>query len=119
MVLEREVEEDQEGQMAHQFFHVSMLQADKLPDDQVYLDGCSTVMAFKTKKYLDYLRRVKQGVKINYNSRAMCTNIMGDYGSMTMRFIPEGIANIFLMSELKMRSTSPTIVGKVTTWYTQ
>jgi hypothetical protein len=50
MVLEREVEEDQEGQTAHQFFHVSMLQADKLPDDHPYLDGCSTVMAFKTKK---------------------------------------------------------------------
>jgi hypothetical protein len=59
MVLEREVEEDQEGQMAHQFFHVSTLQADKLPDNCTYLDGCSTVTAYKTKKYLENLWRIK------------------------------------------------------------
>ena len=89
--------------MAHQFFRVSMLQADELPDDRAYLDGCSTVTAFKPKKYLENLRRVKQGVKINCNSGGMRTNIMGDYGSMTAWFIPEGIANIFSMSELKKR----------------
>jgi hypothetical protein len=33
----------------------------------------------------------------------MCTNIMGDYGSMTTWFILEGIANIFSMSELEKR----------------
>jgi hypothetical protein len=103
MVLEREVEEDQEGQMAHQFFHVSMLQADELPKDRTYLDGCFTVMAFKTKKYLENLRRVKQGEKIKCNSGAMHTDIVGDYGNMTVWFIPEGIANIFSMSELKKR----------------
>ncbi len=58
MVLEMEVEEDKEGQMAHQFFRVSMLQADELPDDHAYLDGCSTMTAFKTNKYLENLRRV-------------------------------------------------------------
>jgi hypothetical protein len=98
MVLKRVVEEDQEGWMAHKFIHVSMLQADELPDDHAYLDGCSTVTAFKTKKYLENLRRVKQGVKINCNSGAMHTNIMGDYGNMTACLIPEGIANIFSMS---------------------
>jgi hypothetical protein len=103
MVLEREVEEDQEGQTAHQFFHLIMLQADELPDDHAYLDGCSKVTAFKTKKCLENLRRVKQGVKINCNSGAMHTNIVGDYGYMTAWFIPEGIATIFLMSELKKR----------------
>ena len=55
MVTEGEEEQDQE---AHQFLHVSMLQADELLDYQVYLDGCSTVMAFKTKKYLEILRSV-------------------------------------------------------------
>ncbi len=103
MVLEREAEEDQKGQMAHQFFHVSMLQADKLLDHRAYLDGCSMVTAFKTKKCLENLQRVKQGVKINCNSRAMRTNIVGDYVSMTAWFIPEGIANIFSMSELQKR----------------
>jgi hypothetical protein len=83
MVLEREVDEDQEVQMAHQFFHVSMLQADELPDNHANLDGCFTVTAFEMKKYLENLRRVKQGVKISCNSGVMCTNIVGDYGNMT------------------------------------
>ncbi len=117
MMLERDIEEDQDGQTTHKFFHVSMLQADELPGNHVYLEGCSTVTAFKTKKYLDNLQRVKQGVKINCNSGTMCTNIVGDYGSMTTRFIPEGNANIFLMSKLKNNIASLTIVGKVSTWY--
>jgi hypothetical protein len=33
----------------------------------------------------------------------MITHIMGDYGSMTAWFIPEGIANIFSMSKLEKR----------------
>ncbi len=83
MVLEREVEEDQEGQMAHQIFHVSILQADELPTNHVYLDGFSTLMVFRTKKYLENLQRVKQRVKINCNSGALHTNIVGDYGNMS------------------------------------
>ncbi len=60
-------EDNQEGLMAHQFFHFNMLQADELPDHQAYLNGCSTVMAFKTRKYLENLQCINQGVKINCN----------------------------------------------------
>jgi hypothetical protein len=56
-----------------------MVQADKLPDNQAYLDGCSTVTAFKTKKYLDNLRRLDKGVRINCNSGAMRINKVGDF----------------------------------------
>jgi hypothetical protein len=58
MTLDGRERLEQEEEMAHQLFHVSMMQADGLPDDQAYLDGCSMVMAFKTKKYLDNLLRV-------------------------------------------------------------
>jgi hypothetical protein len=58
MTLEGQERVEQEEEMAHQFFQVSMMQADKLPDDQAYLDGCSMLTAFKTKKYLNNLRRV-------------------------------------------------------------
>jgi hypothetical protein len=57
MTLEGQERVEQEEEMAHQFFHVSMMQADKFPDDQAYLGGCSTVTAFKTKKFLDNLWR--------------------------------------------------------------
>jgi hypothetical protein len=59
MTLEGQERLKQEEEMAHQFFHMSMMQADKLLDNQAYLDGCSmTVTAFKTKKYLDNLQRM-------------------------------------------------------------
>jgi hypothetical protein len=81
MVVEEE-EYNQQGQVAHQFFHYTMLQAEKLPDHQAYLGCRSTLTAFKTKTYLEKLRRTSQGVKINCNSRAMKTNVVGDYGTM-------------------------------------
>ncbi len=58
MTLEGQDRAEQEEEMAHQFFHVSMMQGDKLPNVGAYLDGCLTVTAFKTKKFLDNLRRV-------------------------------------------------------------
>jgi len=80
-----------------------MLQADELPNNRAYLDGCSTVTAFKSKEYLENIRSVKQGVKINCNSGVMRTNKLGDYGSMNVWYIPNGIANIFSMNELEKK----------------
>jgi hypothetical protein len=79
MTLEGQERLEQEEEMAHHFFHMSMMQADKLPDDQAYLDGFLMVTALKTKKYLDNLRRVDQGVRINCNLGAMRTNKVGDF----------------------------------------
>ena len=45
-------EEQEDVESGHQLLHVSMLQADELPDNRAYLDGCSTVTAFKSKQYL-------------------------------------------------------------------
>lgn len=100
--------EQEDVESGHQLLHVSMLQADELPDNRAYLDGCSTVTAFKSKQYLENIRSVKRGVKINCNSGVMCTNEVGDYGTMNVWYIPDGIANI----------VSPTIAGKAIMWYT-
>ena len=51
-----------------------------MPDSQAYLNGCSTVTAFKSKKYLENLQTANRGVRINCNAGAMRTNQMGDYG---------------------------------------
>ena len=58
MMLEAQEGAEQEEDAAHQFLHFSMLQADKLLDDQAYIDRCLMVTALRTKKYLDNLRRV-------------------------------------------------------------
>ena len=94
-----------------------MLQADELPDNRAYLDGCSTVTAFKSKQYLENIRSVKRGVKINCNSGVMRTNEVGDYGTMNVWYISDGIANIFSMNGWRRNIVSPTIAGKAIMWY--
>jgi hypothetical protein len=103
MMVEASKEEKQEAQTAHQFFHTCMMQGEELLDWQAYLDGCLTVTAFKSKKYLSNIHTVKCGVKINCNAGTMKTNQQGDYGTMSVWFILEDIANKFSMNELEKK----------------
>ena len=57
MHIEAEGEEPEEQQEGHQLLNVSMVQGEALPDNRAYLDGCSTVTAFKTDKYLKEIKR--------------------------------------------------------------
>ena len=56
--------EEQAGEEGCQMMHVTFSQGGELPDDRAYLDGCSTVTAFKNKKFLENLHQVKGGIKI-------------------------------------------------------
>jgi hypothetical protein len=78
MMVEGSKEDEQGAQTAHQFFHASMVQGEELPDCQAYLTGCSTVMAFKSKKHLSNIRTMACGVKINCNAGNLNTNHQGD-----------------------------------------
>jgi hypothetical protein len=60
-----------------------------------------TVTAFKTDKYLKDARTVPGGININCNTRTVTTNKVGKYGGLSVWYIPNGIANIFLMNELE------------------
>ncbi len=90
--------QEQEG---HQLLNVAFTQGEALPDNRAYLDGCSTVTAFKSKKYLESIRTLKSEIKNNCNAGAVTTNQMGSYGRMNVWYIPEGIANLFSMHELE------------------
>ena len=99
-----EAEEEHEGQsQGHQLLNVTLAQGGALPDNRAYLDGCSTVTAFKTDKYLKEIRTVRGGIKINCNAGAVSTNQMGRYGNLKVWYIPDGIANIFSMHELEKK----------------
>ncbi len=91
-------EQEQEG---HQLLNVTLAQGGALPNNRAYLDGCSMVTAFKTNKYLQEIKTVPGGIKINCNAGAVSTNRMGTYGNLKVWYIPDGIANIFLMHELE------------------
>ncbi len=118
MVLEASEDQEEEGKTGHQFFHASLLQADALPDHRANLDGCSTMTAFKSKQYLSNIRTVDKGVKINCGLGALRSNQVGDYGSMNVWFIQQGIMNIFSMNELekKYQITYNSSGGDIT-WY--
>ncbi len=47
-VQEEQDGKEQEAQEGHQLLHVMLAQGGVLPDDRAYLDGCSTVTAFKS-----------------------------------------------------------------------
>jgi hypothetical protein len=59
--------------------------------------------AFKSKQHLSNIRTVNRGIKINCNLGAIMTNQDGAYGSMNVWFIPETIADIFLLNELESK----------------
>ena len=54
----QEVEEE-----GHQLLNVMLAQGGALPDDEAYLNGCSTVAAFKAGKYLEDVKTSQRGIK--------------------------------------------------------
>ena len=102
MKLEGQAEGDgyQDAQ-AHQLLNVTLLQGGSLPDHWAYLDGCSTMTAFKSNKYLSKLEVMPTGIKINCNAGLVSTKQMGKYGRMKVWYIPDGIANIISMHKLE------------------
>ena len=93
---EQEVAED-----AHQLLNFALTQGGELPDDRVYLDGCSTVTAFKNNRYLQNIKTEERGVRINCNAGAITINKRGTYGNLKVWYLPDGIANIISMNELE------------------
>jgi hypothetical protein len=85
----------------HQLLHVSLAQGGELPDNRAYLDRCSTVMAFKSDQFLKNVKTVKGGIKINCKAGAVVTNKRGNYGKLKVWYVPNRIANIFLMHKLE------------------
>ncbi len=57
--------------------------------------------AFKSGKYLKGIKMVQGGIKINCNAGAVVTNKRGTYGGLKVWYLPDSIANIFSMHELK------------------
>jgi hypothetical protein len=95
-----EGEKEQEAQEGHQMLHVTLAQGGALPDDKAYLNGCSTVTAFKSDKHLKNIKTVRGGVKINCNAGTVTSNLRGTYGGLKVWYLPDGIVN-FSMHELK------------------
>jgi hypothetical protein len=100
-VSSQEQGEQEQPKEGHQLLNVMLVQAGELPNNRAYLDGCSTVTAFKTDKYLREIEMVPGGIKINCNAGAVMTNKRGKYGGLKAWYIPDGTPNIFSMHKLE------------------
>ena len=108
MNLESHEETTQEAaEDAHQLLNVTFAQGAELPNSRVYLDGCSTVTAFKSDKYLKDIKTEPQGVRINCNAGAITTNKRVTYGNLKVWYLPDSIANIIWRT-----TASPTTAGR-------
>jgi hypothetical protein len=81
-VSSQEQGEQEQPEEGHQLLNVMLAQAGELPDNSAYLDICSTVIAFKSDKYLREIEMVPGGIKINCNSGVVMTNKRGKYGGL-------------------------------------
>ena len=79
---------------------VAMLQGKELPSNKAYLDNCSTVIAFKTAKYIRNIKTKKKGMQVNCNAGSIKTNQKGEYRRVEAWYIPKGIAKSFYMNEI-------------------
>jgi hypothetical protein len=71
MTLQEEGEGGNTGQEeGRQLLNVAHVQGGALPDNQVYLNGCSTITAFKSGKYLKGVKTLARGIRINCNAGA-------------------------------------------------
>ncbi len=82
MALKAQDDKKEQAEEGPQLLHVALAQGGALPDNRAYLDGCSTVTAFKSRKYLENIRTVERSVRINCNVGAMVTNKRGAYGGL-------------------------------------
>jgi hypothetical protein len=101
MSLEEQGKTKDQQEEGHQLLNVMLAQGGNLPENRAYLDGCSTVTAFKTDKYLKGIKTLPSGIKINCNTGVVLTNHMGTYGKLKVWYLPGGLANIFSMHELE------------------
>jgi hypothetical protein len=73
---------EEQQKEAHQLMHVTLAHEAVLPNNRAYLDGCSTVTAFKSKKCLKGIKKRDAGIKIKCNAGTVMTGLMGKYGSI-------------------------------------
>jgi hypothetical protein len=74
MNIEGNEEVEEQEQEGHQLLNVTLVQGGALPDNRAYLNGCLTVTAFKTNKYLQKIKTVPGRIKINCNTGAVSIN---------------------------------------------
>jgi hypothetical protein len=103
MNLESREGTDEQQEEAHHLMHVTLAQGAVLPNNRAYLNGCSTIMAFKCKNYLKGVKRRDTRIKINCNADAVTTSLIGHYGLINAWYIPQRIAKKKLMHELEKK----------------
>ncbi len=69
----------------------------------VFLDSQSTINQVCNPAMLTNIRRAKSPSKIHYNAGSTCNMLEGNFGSITVKHSPYGIANVLLLNKAKQR----------------
>ena len=82
-------------------------------DDVVYLDSCTTSSTFVGEHNLTDVQDVKKGIAVQCNAGKVKTNRRGNFGSLKIWAMREGIANVLSLGEIikKYRVTYDSLDG--------
>ena len=95
---------DKETCEASLLLQFGLLQGSKnkgiLDENQVYLDNCSTINAFKNSRSLSNIQKSGRPIRINCNAGTMVMKEEGTYRGLQVLNMPKVIAKISSMSKL-------------------
>jgi hypothetical protein len=89
MVVQGNKDQGKEVDEGHQPLNVSLLQGEAFPDNRAYLNGCLTVTAFKTDKYLQNIKTVARGIRNNCIAGTVVMDKKGLYGQLNVWYFPK------------------------------
>ena len=80
---------------------VPMLQGKGFLSNRAYLDHCSTVIVFKTSKYIRNIKNKKKVMQVKCNAGSIKTNRKEEYGRVEAWYMLKGTTNILSMNEIE------------------
>jgi hypothetical protein len=101
--IEEEAVADEEGTEDRENIFVQKKEGGVVDKNWVLLDSQSTVDQVSNPAMLTNIRKAKNPSKIHCNAGSTCSVLEGNFGSITVKHSPYGIANVLLLNGAKQR----------------
>ena len=101
--IEEEQEASEEDPDHRENIFVQKKEGGGVDKNWVLLNSQSTVNQVSNPALLSNIRKAKNPSTIHCNARSTSSILKGEFGSMTVRHSPHGIANVLLLNEVKQR----------------
>ena len=101
--IEKESVADEEDTNNGENIFVQKKEGGVIDRNWVLLDSQSTIDQVSNPAMLTNIRKAKIPSKIHCNARSTCSMLEGNFGSITVKHRPYGIANVLLLNGAKQR----------------